>query len=801
MATGTVSIEVRPLRFAFLVDPHDRAGLRKAIQINSLLWGGADNPIIPAFRRTPKHWAKKGTRTTQPDGLIEAQIEGFDPDYLVAVGKCANRKFSIGHRDQISTAELLGEFSTDMVPAYGIGTLDIINHIIREELRFERREPLKLAIPNIARTHTLFIAAVIGELPKEFGEFVRQEYSTFMEPNVECGIENYAAFLGREWLFPRRLTTIELKRRGSGEQFIFLCDALRIEDIIEYWNLRAAGHVVIPVPRQAFHQHNVITMVRNFVDESFGTHRYNPDVHFHANFQLSASIDANEAEAFIDSLQLLPDAKTAKQKYGIYSWHPLHWVSKRSWRSSTERGYSYAYEQDVPVQSEQDRLDLRSFGPKFEISGYSSFPRFANNFAFRFYGATEPIAEVIPAASREMSNAVGRTGYQHWRFSPTGPVFLSHGPRDLIFLDIPKAEIVVKEWLKERHWQAELSVPGKIAKQIITRLGGIWGIPLLTHECLLQLLSELQSSDRGMGRQKIVGYLKKGLKSDWGDPNPEGFLERLVEKGVLRLGAEVQCSVCGRYNWYELDKLGYTLPCRYCLSEFKPPLDSPKTIEWTYRPHGLFAIEDQAQGAYSVLLTLHCLGGDHDCGISPLFSYTAHGEGADFEADLTILYQSSTWNSSEILSVHAECKSYNSFKARDVSRLAKLSAILPGSILVFSTFKAGLGPEEIKILKTLVLQEWRKRSQQKQYSPVIVLTGTELFSQRGIPYCWEGKGDKYEQFTKAHFHRRDLRMLAEATQCLYLGLGTYYSWAEERAKKRANRPKQNLMGVPNADVS
>jgi len=788
MASGTISFSVRPLRIAFLVDPSDGSGLREAISINSLIWGGADNPIIPLVRRSPKSWASKGYRIPRSDSLIEKLVEDFDPDYLVAVGKYAGRKFSIGYRDQLSCNDLLGDFQKEWIPSYGVGMIDLLNHVVREELRFERREPLKLAIPKLSRSYSLFLAAVFGDLPEDFSSLLRKEYSAFIAPNTHCTIDNYADFLDPSWLFPRRLTTIELKYQTRRENFIFLCDAAKASDVIEYWNLRAAGHIVIPLPRQAFANQHAREIARKFVDESFGVHRYNSDFHFHALFQLSESMVEAEAKAFIDSLGLPCDEKTGKQKYAIHGWTPMFWSSIRSRGSFRDRGFSYSEQHDVPIQTEQDRLELRSFGPKFEIIGYTGRPRFANDLSFRFYGEKELVAEVIPAASREMSNALGRTGYHHWRFSSRGPVFLCHGSRDLIFMDIPRAEVVVSEWLKERGWKADLSVPGKLAKQIANHLGGRLSLSILAHECLIQLLVDMTKSDRGRSRTKIIGYLKDGLTDEWGDPNPDGFLEQLCELEILRLGAEVQCSVCGRYNWYELDKLGYSLACHYCLSDFKPPLDTPnKGIEWTYRPHGLFAIGDFAQGAYSVLLTLRVLTGDHDAGTSALFSYEARAGEKTFESDLTVLYQSSTWDSSEILPVHAECKSYNTFEPKDIRRMAQLSDLIPGSVLVFSTLRKDLAAKEVKLLTSLVRKEWRKRLGRHAYSPIIILTGTELYSLRGLPYCWEGKDGMGDQFQKSHFYRHDLRTLADTTQQLYLGLGSFYEWAEQQKKSNGKR--------------
>jgi hypothetical protein len=56
MAFGNVRLRLRPLRIAFLVDPSDRDGLRNAIELNSVLWGGMFNPIIPAYQRLPPNW-------------------------------------------------------------------------------------------------------------------------------------------------------------------------------------------------------------------------------------------------------------------------------------------------------------------------------------------------------------------------------------------------------------------------------------------------------------------------------------------------------------------------------------------------------------------------------------------------------------------------------------------------------------------------------------------------------------------------------------------------------------------------
>jgi hypothetical protein len=57
MAIGTLTQKLRPIRIAFLVNPMEKEKVQKAIHINSLLWGGMINPLIPCYTRLPKKWS------------------------------------------------------------------------------------------------------------------------------------------------------------------------------------------------------------------------------------------------------------------------------------------------------------------------------------------------------------------------------------------------------------------------------------------------------------------------------------------------------------------------------------------------------------------------------------------------------------------------------------------------------------------------------------------------------------------------------------------------------------------------
>jgi hypothetical protein len=97
MPLGSVNITLRPLRLAFLVDPADTSGVMEAIELNTFLWGGMFNPIVPVYRRTPKKWQSKFERTTARE-VSEGLVRAFDPDYVVLTGKYLNLTINVGHR-------------------------------------------------------------------------------------------------------------------------------------------------------------------------------------------------------------------------------------------------------------------------------------------------------------------------------------------------------------------------------------------------------------------------------------------------------------------------------------------------------------------------------------------------------------------------------------------------------------------------------------------------------------------------------------------------------------------------------
>jgi hypothetical protein len=129
-----------------------------------------------------------------------------------------------------------------------------------------------------------------------------------------------------------------------------------------------------------------------------------------------------------------------------------------------------------------------------------------------------------------------------------------------------------------------------------------------------------------------------------------------------------------------------------------------------------------------------------------------------------------------------ECKSFaaESFKPKDIARFRELATLLPGSILVAATLKDDFSPAETKALRALAKWGWT----QLQPSPLILLTGQELFTEGPLANGWKDSGGTRAATAERHGHIFDLVTLADATQQAVLGMSS-----DEVASSRYKRSR------------
>jgi hypothetical protein len=188
------------------------------------------------------------------------------------------------------------------------------------------------------------------------------------------------------------------------------------------------------------------------------------------------------------------------------------------------------------------------------------------------------------------------------------------------------------------------------------------------------------------------------------------------------------CPECRQRSWYSVKELDYELQCRQCLQTFPLPSGKPKNIRWAYHGFGAFRSPRQTQGGIAVILLLRLFKiGMHDQ-ITPFLSFNAKKDGNPIEIDLALFTERMRHDFTEQDLIFAECKTHNPFRLQDVRKMEGFARQFPGATVVFATLNRSLSKQEQALLKPAVNRGRRLWKEGRPFTPIIILTGNELFS-------------------------------------------------------------------------
>ena len=627
---------------------------------------------------------------------------------------------------------------------------------------------MDIRIPRFGTHFRLFLSSVFGKLPENFDEVFWEKFAETLEAQkIKCSTSNYAEFFDPQNLFFRRMTALYLKPEIPRKRCVFFLDATKSLDIIDYWNLRAIGWNVFPVPKQFIRSDKTKLPILDFIEKKHMPCDSNLEIDSPTTILKSRSVSEDEHRRFCD---LLEEVKVVSKTSYPRVWDQRERALDQVQCREVEAGTT---EHDISMNGEEIRF--KTLDPKFIMRGTLPIPRFANEIELKFEQGNALFAEVIPEGGWELTKNLGRFQISEWRISKKGLVYLSRHSRSTFSFPLPQAEEVFTRWLESKDWRVELSSPGRIAKQMIQQLGGVDGTWILAQEGILQLLKKMNSSDqKSVSEEFVRGEVQKianqgKYKREGG---AENIIQRLIDAKVFQLGMEIQCSICTKRSWYSVKAADYELQCPQCLSQISFPPDSKK-VKWAYRTLGPFSLPNQADGAYTVLLTLRffsdllLLGG----ATTPLMSFTAQKDGMKpLEADLALFFQvSGIVNSSHEL-IFAECKTFNDFEKQDVKRMTDLGKAFPNAVLVFATLKKKLSNNEKKIFLPMVNDSRKNWEKGFPFNPVLILTGTELFWQSGLSEWQQKMQEKIRLIHHSSAPRSQLLELCDSTQQAYLNM-------------------------------
>lgn len=618
---GSVDIRVRPIRLAYLIDPNNARQVREAIRLSSTLWGGTYFPIIPLHRRMPASWRDPVPPPPARD-VILAYLDAFDPDVLVQLSKelpSFVKELGLRVIKPKDVWEHLNE-ENGLCPQFGIGIFELLHDIFDEYFKFKAKYPVTVRFPQIPKELSLFWASLFGEIPSEIFSILETRYfepleiqSTDFQPNQLSEIMHTGV------LFPRRVTEHGLNHFSRSiplrHAAIYFIDATKTEDIVDFWNLRALGKPVLPVPKQLKENPELKALVIAFLKGHRKPWRHNRTVCDHANIIRSRNSTMEELHNYAQSVRIdrEPNDPSSDPFFALQNWYPKIWDEWARYRDGAVPDDIYGEKEQTfeVIDPKELHTRYRALLPDLalEFSNHGA-PRCANEVTFRFYGSEEHLAEVFPKPSGDnFARAIsGFASFRDdWRVGRNGLV-------KLVAYDfyesrsIPAAQSIMFSWLTDLGWKPRLSTAGLLAKQIYRQLGG--DIHILTNESLLGLLEHMNG---GMVRQdgrpitENDNKLTQERHLPVGDVKSRlgGLYDSVLSKNMFKLGLKMQCPHCVRHSWFSLESLKDLFVCPKCLSDFSALGNlEGKGATWCYKTTGPFSVPQYADGAYAILLSL-----------------------------------------------------------------------------------------------------------------------------------------------------------------------------------------------------
>lgn len=802
---GSINIKIRPIKLAFIVDPNNAKQVREAIQLSSTVWGGAYCPIIPLYNKMPRTWREGHIKAPKSKNVISGYIEAFDPDVLVQFSKdiplyIKNLGLRIINPDEIW--DILKE-GQGFSPKYGIGLFEIFNDLFQKYFKYKAKYPVKVIIPALPKQNNLFWASLFGEIPKKLMPLIKKHYAEPLEiEEREFIADKVGEFLKGNIVFPRRITQHALdNHRQSGSRggvYAFFMDATKIEDIIDYWNLRAMGRSVMPIPKQLIANDQMRGIIIEFFKENRVPWGHDKTVCDCAHLVKSRNSTMDELQAYAKTLKIEPEPDDPSKDGFFYlqHWYPRVWAEWARDKDGANPDDFYGDEASIEITDSDDlKISISPMLPDFaDKYAYHSEPRCANEISFRLYGSNEYLAEVFPKSSGDnFIRSISSFGSfrDYWRVGRNGLVKLvTDNFTD--YWEIPESQKVVFAWLKDHGWDAELSAPGLLAKQIYKKLDG--HILALANEKLLGLLEHMdggsvQSNGQPVKNNRInqerelpIGEIKNKLQDT---SKKTDLCDYLISKGIFHVGLRIQCPHCIRNSWFPVNQIEKTFTCPLCLNTF-PAIGNVEGGTWCYKTTGPFSVANYADGAYATLLALDFFNERKLSTIraTPALSFTAKAlDKKDIEADFALFWQDSIYGEKKNGLVFGECKTYGQFQKKDFDRMRYLGKSFPGAILAFSTLRKTLTAREIREITRIAKLGRKYWKNERPINPVLILTGNELFCFHGPPYCWESISAK-DRFRNI----KGLIGICDATQQIYLNLPSWETeWHEKWEKQYQKR--------------
>lgn len=609
MATNSITIRYRPVRIGFLVEDGRIDDLVSAAGLNTLLWGGIYNPVIPISR----------TRLQFAEQLLDL----FSVDLLYAVSEneaiAAFKESHISLRDPNYTSEQIfyQDWHTNKNLVWYLDSHNIFNYYWERDLKHnpdgEQSNCLLLRWDDGDPLRSVF-SLQYGFFPTEYDlrddfehAFIKMLHSREVSLAQDAPLDPEFAIK----IDPLALTRSELLGqhypfRGDG---VYFGDEDDFEDLLAFWNLRAAGRDLLFLPRRHMDRLQALTAVHiQKLDERPNSRLMVKD---HLSLHHRSATD-EEVAAIRESL---PTQKTlVNRRFEETLWNDsnvkpvnFHFRWEKAPMSVDRIHERCTVDIQLPemrfLTDEERGIGLLGQQLVVEVSSHSKFSHPGHVLRVPY------IRQLNEFYSREMA-------VHPWelRVQRDGIAKIIKTREDMLTLYPISHPVLICKLLEFAGMKAKMSQPGLLATKIIEKLDGVDGSRVFKIRGVRELMQGLESAQsvtHGEATKRIFseGQFEKheGL---YIEPREAGKLttghvfDFLLRHGFFRGGLELSCDECNLHNWLSLREIDDEWECEYCGGRNLTALHLRDRGDWRFRKSGLFAKDNNQEGAIPVILTL-----------------------------------------------------------------------------------------------------------------------------------------------------------------------------------------------------
>jgi len=736
MASLTVQTYYRPLRIGFLIRHGDIGDLLTAAKLNTALWGGIYNPIVPV-----------GGDPDLPDRLIRA----FHVDVLHPVSDEPSVGAVFSNHSWLVWPEAFrrsGLIESDNGDEY-LAALDVmpaIRYWADRQLRYvNERNGYVIPCWDVADPLNKVFCLQFGQYAEAQAEYAHAFEKEMNAERMMIGARSVPKDLAE------RRAPIELTRYGLAPMSapfvvgrgVYVGNPDDFEDLLNYWNLRAGGIRLLSCPMDT--ETTLADYTREYLsalqEQATGLRERHAPIGI---WGTRATIQSSEAKARVADV-VPAGARVAYLSVGAYTW-----------TGQDVRPPIYAFESQTVLADIDDRpglphvvtlaLPRRPIPDAIHSISLATFQQCAvavrapTEHAYEGHTLRPPNCPDLNAWYGERLGVRSRSV----RVQPDGVAIIARLDKEILRLTPIRTKDLIIKLLEHSEIRATASRAGRIAERLIQQMGGVEGCGIFKLPGVRNLIEDT-AARKGITRNRAAQLIRDQIQDGnsiarrYGihvrpAQNPGAWaydiFDRLLTRDILRPGLVLSCPNCALDSWLPVNALRDQCSCDLCGHQFPIGPQLRSKGEWRFRLSGLFGRDDHQQGSVPVALTLLQLHRllDRSGGILHWATALAlQGQSVNCESDIVGVHADQDGRTSFLI---GECKTNLYVESTDIEKLVAAQHAISNAgfscYLIFSKTSPAFTDTELQQFRAL----------RSDGCPVILFTASEL-----EPYYPYGSGE------------------------------------------------------------